>query len=137
MLSAVTQGWFLPAWKQHFLSMICLGECESLHTLKAHTIYIYHHFVILFLSFFLSCRMSASRGCLCCVKYLMFIFNLIFWVSSVLGFCRLSVWKIEDLFSVNITIFTNLSETTVTCPSSGVPVNVVDRIFESFTQRIE
>lgn len=33
----------------------------------------------------------------------MFIFNLIFWVSSVLGFCRISVWQIED--SVNITIF--------------------------------
>lgn len=33
----------------------------------------------LFLSFF--CRMSVSRRCLCCVKYLMFVFNLIFWVS--------------------------------------------------------
>lgn len=31
------------------------------------------------LSFF--CRMSVSRRCLCCVKYLMFVFNLIFWVS--------------------------------------------------------
>lgn len=29
----------------------------------------------------LSCRMSVSQRCLCCVKYLMFVFNLIFWVS--------------------------------------------------------
>lgn len=30
-------------------------------------------------------RMTVTRRCLCCVKYLMFIFNLIFWVSFTSG----------------------------------------------------
>lgn len=35
--------------------------------------------VLVFFLFFYS--MSVSQRCLCCVKYLMFVFNLIFWVS--------------------------------------------------------
>lgn len=37
-----------------------------------------------FLLEFKKCNMA--RGCLCCLKYMMFIFNLIFWVSCLL-FC--------------------------------------------------
>lgn len=41
-ISSTTQGWFLPAWKQHFLSMLQFRRvCESLHTLIAHTIRLY------------------------------------------------------------------------------------------------
>lgn len=43
-------------------------------------------------SFF--CRMSVSLRCLCCVKYLMFVFNLIFWVSICMS-----------LFQINLFIF--------------------------------
>ncbi|XP_047428104.1 tetraspanin-4 [Mugil cephalus] len=35
--------------------------------------------------------MSASRRCLCCVKYLMFIFNLIFWLGGC-GLFGVGVW---------------------------------------------
>ncbi|MED6239880.1 hypothetical protein ATANTOWER_012575, partial [Ataeniobius toweri] len=36
-------------------------------------------------------RMSVSRRCLCCVKYLMFIFNLIFWLGGC-GLFGIGVW---------------------------------------------
>lgn len=58
-ISSTTQGWFLPVWKQHFLSMLSSGECESLLTLKAHTQHVYRHLVTLFLSFF------SHAECLC------------------------------------------------------------------------
>ncbi|KAM9456873.1 tetraspanin-9 isoform 2-T2 [Clarias gariepinus] len=35
--------------------------------------------------------MGVSRGCLCCVKYLMFIFNLIFWLGGC-GLFGVGVW---------------------------------------------
>uniref|UniRef100_A0A3Q1GIB7 Tetraspanin 4b n=1 Tax=Acanthochromis polyacanthus TaxID=80966 RepID=A0A3Q1GIB7_9TELE len=35
--------------------------------------------------------MSASRTCLCCVKYLMFVFNLIFWLGGC-GLFGVGVW---------------------------------------------
>ncbi|TRY59959.1 hypothetical protein DNTS_017616 [Danionella cerebrum] len=35
--------------------------------------------------------MSVSRGCLCCVKYLMFVFNLIFWLGGC-GLFGVGVW---------------------------------------------
>ncbi|XP_013874882.1 tetraspanin-4 [Austrofundulus limnaeus] len=35
--------------------------------------------------------MSASRRCLCCVKYLMFVFNLIFWLGGC-GLFGVGVW---------------------------------------------
>ncbi|KAK3552529.1 hypothetical protein QTP86_013895 [Hemibagrus guttatus] len=35
--------------------------------------------------------MAVSRGCLCCVKYLMFIFNLIFWLGGC-GLFGVGVW---------------------------------------------
>ncbi|XP_047656634.1 tetraspanin-4-like isoform X1 [Tachysurus fulvidraco] len=37
------------------------------------------------------CSMAVSRGCLCCVKYLMFIFNLIFWLGGC-GLFGVGVW---------------------------------------------
>lgn len=37
-----------------------------------------------FLLEFKKCNMA--RGCLCCLKYMMFVFNLIFWVSHALSF---------------------------------------------------
>lgn len=37
-----------------------------------------------FLLEFKKCNMA--RGCLCCLKYMMFAFNLIFWVSHILNF---------------------------------------------------
>ncbi|CAL8264475.1 unnamed protein product [Gadus morhua 'NCC'] len=36
-------------------------------------------------------RMSVSRTCLCCVKYLMFVFNLIFWLGGC-GLFGVGVW---------------------------------------------
>ncbi|KAE8283705.1 Tetraspanin-9 [Larimichthys crocea] len=36
-------------------------------------------------------RMSVSRRCLCCVKYLMFVFNLIFWLGGC-GLFGIGVW---------------------------------------------
>nr|XP_054598094.1 tetraspanin-4 isoform X2 [Nothobranchius furzeri] len=36
-------------------------------------------------------RMSVSRRCLCCVKYLMFVFNLIFWLGGC-GLFGVGVW---------------------------------------------
>lgn len=40
-----------------------------------------------FLLEFKKCNMA--RGCLCCLKYMMFVFNLIFWVSHALNFLLL------------------------------------------------
>ncbi len=37
-----------------------------------------------FLLEFKKCNMA--RGCLCCLKYTMFVFNLIFWVSDIFNF---------------------------------------------------
>lgn len=55
------------------------------------------------------CRMSAMGRCLCCVKYLMFVFNLIFWVSM----CTYSyiIWVTTDEgdFSVVLFYFTCVS----------------------------
>lgn len=31
-------------------------------------------------------KLRMARGCLCCVKYMMFLFNLLFWVSNKLSF---------------------------------------------------
>lgn len=34
--------------------------------------------------FFLQCLLDSvmARGCICCVKYMLFLFNLLFWVIS-------------------------------------------------------
>lgn len=51
-----------------------------------------------FLLEFKKCNMA--RGCLCCLKYMMFVFNLIFWVSHSLNFF--------DLCSSVLTVFGHL-----------------------------
>ena len=57
-----------------------------------------------FLLEFKKCNMA--RGCLCCLKYMMFIFNLIFWVSGwfilLMLFCSLHFVHLVDVTRSNV-----------------------------------
>lgn len=35
-------------------------------------------------------KLKMARGCLCCVKYMMFLFNLLFWVSITIKYSMIS-----------------------------------------------
>lgn len=58
-----------------------------------------------FLLEFKKCNMA--RGCLCCLKYMMFLFNLIFWVSgipnsSIFCVCLLCVYFFLSFYSLSL-----------------------------------
>lgn len=42
-------------------------------------------------------KFNMARGCLCCLKYMMFVFNLIFWVSHTFGSLLCSVFSTRRL----------------------------------------
>ncbi|XDV13078.1 hypothetical protein PO909_001578 [Leuciscus waleckii] len=65
--------------------------------------------------------MSASRGCLCCVKYLMFIFNLIFWLGGC-GLFGVGVWLAftQSEFSSLPLSFPSLSAANLLLVAGGV-----------------
>ncbi|KAF4116070.1 hypothetical protein G5714_003559 [Onychostoma macrolepis] len=66
-------------------------------------------------------RMSVSRGCLCCVKYLMFIFNLIFWLGGC-GLFGVGVWLAftQSEFSSLPLSFPSLSAANLLLVAGGV-----------------
>ncbi|KAK9977730.1 hypothetical protein ABG768_019529 [Culter alburnus] len=65
--------------------------------------------------------MSGSRGCLCCVKYLMFIFNLIFWLGGC-GLFGVGVWLAftQSEFSSLPLSFPSLSAANLLLVAGGV-----------------
>ncbi|XP_067273225.1 tetraspanin-4 [Pseudorasbora parva] len=65
--------------------------------------------------------MSVSRGCLCCVKYLMFIFNLIFWLGGC-GLFGVGVWLAftQSEFSSLPLSFPSLSAANLLLVAGGV-----------------
>ncbi|KAM4535155.1 tetraspanin-9 isoform 1-T1 [Fundulus diaphanus] len=65
--------------------------------------------------------MSVSRRCLCCVKYLMFVFNLIFWLGGC-GLFGVGVWlsfKQADFSSLPLS-FPSLSAANVLLVAGGI-----------------
>nr|XP_046209182.1 tetraspanin-4-like [Oncorhynchus gorbuscha] len=65
--------------------------------------------------------MSASRRCLCCVKYLMFVFNLIFWLGGC-GLFGVGVWLsfTQSEFSSLPLSFPSLSAANLLLVAGGV-----------------
>ncbi|XP_055779626.1 tetraspanin-4-like [Salvelinus fontinalis] len=65
--------------------------------------------------------MSASRRCLCCVKYLMFVFNLIFWLGGC-GLFGVGVWLsfTQSEFSSLPLSFPSLSASNLLLVAGGV-----------------
>ncbi|KAI1896320.1 hypothetical protein AGOR_G00093570 [Albula goreensis] len=66
-------------------------------------------------------RMSVSRRCLCCVKYLMFVFNLIFWLGGC-GLFGVGVWLsfTQSEFSSLPLSFPSLSAANLLLVAGGV-----------------
>ncbi|KAG9264134.1 tetraspanin-4-like [Astyanax mexicanus] len=65
--------------------------------------------------------MAVSRGCLCCVKYLMFVFNLIFWLGGC-GLFGVGVWLsfTQSQFSSLPLSFPSLSAANLLLVAGGV-----------------
>ncbi|XP_026871468.2 tetraspanin-4 [Electrophorus electricus] len=65
--------------------------------------------------------MAVSRGCLCCVKYLMFVFNLVFWLGGC-GLFGVGVWLsfTQSKFSSLPLSFPSLSAANLLLVAGGV-----------------